>query len=139
MVGIICSIDTGINHCLTVWKLRAWIIRDGKGRMLFARRGEDGLFSGLWEWPTERIVSKSTVKPVARIEHILTHRALKIEACAAKEKFSPKTFTCWSGNYTKYRWLKAAAALKGDEIGLSSLQRKLIRAAMNRLKLESGS
>ena len=118
------------------WKLRAWVVEDEKGRVLFAQRHSSGLFGGLWEVPTERIqkTEKSArVHTSKRIKHVLTHRVLDIEikhsphAGWHARETAPELFACWSGNYTQYRWLPVDAARSGKEIALSSVQQAILR------------
>jgi A/G-specific adenine glycosylase len=109
-------------------KLTAWIVEDKHGRILLARREESGLFGGLWEVPMERDAAPES-KPLARVVHVLTHRELKIgvHRHAQPDSFTtPESFYAWSGSYTQFRWLSAKDALQGDELGLPSVQRKVI-------------
>jgi len=117
------------------WMLRAWVVEDAKGRLLFAQRDTAGLFGGLWEVPTERLEApaKKGAKPLARLTHVLTHRILQIDA-VRPERSRTDAFTdadlfpCWAGKYTRFCWLESKRALSGKEIALSSVQKKLLRA-----------
>jgi A/G-specific adenine glycosylase len=129
-----------------VWHLRAWVVEDSAGRMLFAQRAPDGLFGGLWEVPTEKLSSADMGIPresrCAAVTHVLTHRVLEIDlhitaansAEAAKRWSNPADFPCWSGSYTQYCWLSAREALKGEAIGLSSIQKKILREVITQKK-----
>ena len=115
------------------WKLRAWLVHAGNGKILFAQRGAEGLFGGLWELPTERIERKesSAPKSVARVTHVLSHRVLHIEAAEtgldAWRRRTPvdRDFPCWSGAYRKFRWLRAADARSGA-IALPAVQSRIL-------------
>jgi A/G-specific adenine glycosylase len=120
-----------------VWPLRAWIVSDSAGNMLFAQRQPDGLFGGLWEVPTERrregAAGKSAAKKHLLLTHVLTHRVLAIEVCCVslsetRRWRNPARFPCWSGAYVDFRWLNAGDALTGQVIGLPSIQKKILRA-----------
>jgi len=117
-----------------VWKLRAWIVRDKRGHMLFAQRESEGLFGGLWEVPTELQSPKSAGgKLLGRVKHVLSHRELRIAVCEGKPAAALNDvakFPCWSGAYTAFRWVKAEAALAGSEIALSSVQKKVLQIAL---------
>jgi A/G-specific adenine glycosylase len=134
-----------------VWKLRAWIVRDSRGRMLFAQREPDGLFGGLWEVPTERCTVGSAhpknlphrknggqsppYKLLGRVKHTLSHRELRIDVVEGAPLVmieDGKSFPCWSGAYTGFRWVKPDAALAGTEIALSSVQKKVLQAALKK-------
>jgi A/G-specific adenine glycosylase len=116
------------------WKLTAWIVEDESGRILLARRAENGLFGGLWEVPMERD-SKPQSKPFARIVHVLTHRELKIAVHRHDDPAAfgePAAFPCWSGEYTQFRWLDPDDALNGEKLGLASVQKKVIKSFIAR-------
>jgi A/G-specific adenine glycosylase len=122
---------------VTKWMLRAWVVEDSKGRLLFAKRESEGLFGGLWEVPTERIEAapkkEKREKPLARLTHVLTHRILEIDAVRpersrAEAITEAEQFPCWSGKYTRFCWLDSKRALSGKEIALSSVQKKLLKA-----------
>ncbi len=114
------------------WKLRAWIVRD-KNKILFAQRGQDGLFGGMWELPTERLEPKtsSSPKPIARVTHVLSHRVLHVEAIEINQPDWRKRFpknadlTCWSGDYTQFKWLNMDDAQSGS-IALPAVQAKIL-------------
>lgn len=134
-----------------IWNLRAWIVERGESVLLLQRQPK-GLFGGLWEVPTERIrqdlrleawglncravPQASSPKPQAsfHLSHTLSHRLLHIEVCHADKMnlpadyFHPETFSCWSGQYTGARWVKPAVVLDGGQIGVSSIQKKIIQA-----------
>jgi len=121
------------------WPLRAWIVRDSRGRLLFAQREPDGLFGGLWEVPTEKIAPKEKkAATLGRVKHVLSHRELDIHICSAEygKRFSakskPEAFECWSGAYVKFKWLTLAEALRGNAIALSSVQKKILAALHTR-------
>jgi len=97
----------------------AWIERDG--RILAARRPEEGLMAGLWELPggvieakdeaKERVrdVLRSTIgldlrlaSSVGHIEHVFTHRRLRLEVfrCRADKGDRVKR-----QGYTAHRWI----------------------------------
>jgi len=114
------------------WRLRAWIIRDVRGKMLFAQRQHEGLFGGLWEAPTEkRLTRKTEGEPpvLGRIKHVLSHRELDIQICSGEHAENCGTagaYTCWSGNYIGFKWLTPELAMKGNDIALSSVQKKVL-------------
>ena len=127
-----------------VWQLRAWIVKNARGELLFAQRGAKGLFGGLWEVPTERPDLKSIKAQMpARfikqsqnwVRHVLTHRVLEIEVRRSlhgdwfARSHAPAEFPCWSGKYTLYRWLSPRSALNGNEIAVSSAQHKILLSA----------
>ena len=118
-----------------VWPLRAWVVEDARGRILFARRQAGGLFGGMWEVPTERAKAAPDVEPpFARLQHVLTHRVLELRACrvssrsAAGRRCRQASFPCWSGTYEAYCWVLPAAALEGKTLALASVQQRLLRA-----------
>jgi A/G-specific adenine glycosylase len=122
---------------VSTWTLRAGVVEDAKGRLLFAKRESEGLFGGLWEVPTERVEvthkKEKGEKPLARLTHVLTHRILEIDAVRpersrAEAMKEAEQFPCWSGKYTHFCWLDSKRALSGKEIALSSVQKKLLRA-----------
>ncbi len=112
------------------WKLGAWIVRDDEGRILFAQRGREGLFGGLWELPTERLEKKSPAA-LARVTHVLSHRILKFDALETtllewrNRVPNDSEFVCWSGVYSKFQWLTLGEARNGA-IALSAVQSKIL-------------
>ena len=127
------------------WKLRAWLVEDKRGRILLARREESGLFGGLWEVPTERIVKSTNETPpkaIGRVAHVLTHRRLAIQVCRMDAEAKPERwnnaaeFPCWSGSYMKYQWIKPGEAVNGA-VGLASVQHKIIALASRFVALAS--
>ncbi len=115
----------------------AAVLRDRKGRLLFARRPEKGLFAGLWELPGgEARARESLPAALARlleselglraevgtelgsVSQALTHRSLRIVAFEARARGRPK-----ARGYLEARWASAAEA---RELALSSATRKLL-------------
>ena len=134
--------ETPAKTDVPTWKLRAWVVEDAAGRILLARREESGLFGGLWEVPTERMVrvtraKRETTRVLGRVTHVLSHRRLDIHIHRiAREKKDSRWdsenvagFPCWSGQYLDYRWMKLDEALGGKEVGLASVQRKVLELA----------
>jgi len=115
-----------------VWHLRAWVIENGAGQVLFAQRAPDGLFGCLWELPTERINESTRQKPPAlKFTHTLTHRVLQIELSFGKSSercwSALENFEPWSGTYVDSKWISIRDALSGKSISLSSVQKKMLR------------
>jgi A/G-specific adenine glycosylase len=122
----------------------AAVVRDGNGRLLFARRPEKGLFAGLWELPGGEVPSgsKASKLPVAlaelllrqlglraqvgrqvgKISQQLTHRDLEIVAFEARSRARPRLP---AGGYLDARFV---AETELGDLGLSSATRKLLRA-----------
>ncbi|HLX62308.1 MAG TPA: A/G-specific adenine glycosylase [Planctomycetota bacterium] len=138
------------------WHLRAWIVRGTKGRILFAQRGAEGLFGGMWELPTERVDStripltpragtrvgplpegegngRASCAPIAfaRVTQVLSHRVLKIDASEIgladwrKRLPNDREFVCWSGVYSKFKWLNPREAQRGA-LALPAAQSKIL-------------
>ena len=123
------------------WNLRAWVVRNN-GKILFGQRGDDGLFGGMWEVPTERleVPAESALRPFARMTHVLTHRvlnvaAIEIELPEWRRRFSKNSdLTCWSGAYTKFRWLRIEDARNGS-VALSAVQAKILALCAEKVPL----
>jgi A/G-specific adenine glycosylase len=119
-----------------IWKLLAWLVEDETGRVILARRQAKGLFGGMWEVPmqrlTERLHKHSGGISMGRIRHVLSHRALEIEIRRIERgKFEAlwpdiAHFPCWSGEYTASQWFSVAKALKGQRVGLPTVQKKIL-------------
>ena len=111
-----------------VWRLRAWVIENGAGELLFARRAPEGLFGGLWELPTERIQDAARTPAALKFTHTLTHRVLEIELAFKKSESArpPQKHQPWSGEYVETKFLALHEALSG-KISLASVQKKMLR------------
>ena len=116
-------------------------LRDPRGRLLFARRPERGLFGGLWELPGGELpagaapgealarllrnglgLAACVGAPLGEISQQLTHRDLTISAFAAQARGRPKLP---EGGYLEARFVGPDEA---RELGLSSATRKLLAA-----------
>jgi len=103
------------------------------GKILFAQRGGDALFGGMWELPTELVddKKKSAPKSFARLTHVLSHRVLNVEAIEIElpdwRKRFPKNadLACWSGSYVAFKWLSLDDARRGA-IALSVVPAKIL-------------
>jgi A/G-specific adenine glycosylase len=119
--------------------LVAAVVRAGR-RVLLARRGEGGLFGGLWEPPmveaasladARALLARSGVRPdadlreIARVRHILTHRRLQVIVARAEVPAAWRCRAKLAGPYEKAAWLDPTAL----EVGISKLARKILSAA----------
>lgn len=95
---------TGRTRSLPVVRCVAVVIRDPQGRVLVRRRADDGLWSGLWEFPSSEIapgaravetaralldaagVAAQTCMPRGTVEHRLSHRLVRFDVFAASVK-----------------------------------------------------
>ena len=118
----------------------AGLATDSKGRLLMARRPEDGLLGGLWElpggeiaaddtrpaglrkWFKERVNMRATIGArVASVAHVFTHRRLTLDVYRVLEtQGSPDAR--W---YSEARWV---APEQMGSLPLSRLTRKVLEA-----------
>lgn len=108
----------------------AAIIRE-EGRLLLARRPEQGLLAGLWELPGgpgddlgaalgERVgLSLLEATPLGVVTHVFSHLRLHTEVFAARVAGEPV-----ARGYPDVRWVAAAEV---DGMALSTLARKTLR------------
>jgi A/G-specific adenine glycosylase len=104
-----------------------------EGRVLLARRPDEGLLAGLWEPPwgagpvatmLDRTVGLSVREsaPMSRVEHVFTHLHLVVDVYVVDAEGEPTV----GPEYAIARWLPPDAL---DAVGLSTLARKLLAAA----------
>lgn len=109
-----------------------FVAQNGRGHVLMRRRAEEGLFAGLWEFPStpweeaepdaRAIRRAAPVKATWRVmkspvRHIFSHFHLSVTVHAGFTSFSPK-----QGDYV---WI---APDKMGSIGLPSLMKKILHA-----------
>jgi A/G-specific adenine glycosylase len=113
-------------------------IRPADGALLLVRRRPDLLFGGLWEPPTIEGMPKMRARleawlPVGKltrvgsVEHVLSHRKLTVDVLRADLTRSPtKKDVPADAGYDDLRMVAAEAI---EELGFSTLSRKILTAA----------
>lgn len=107
------------------------------GAVLLLRRKRDRLFGGLWEPPSvegttvarRALVSRFGVeraKVVGRVVHVLSHRKLTVDVVRAEASFATPSAEL-PDDYDAARF---AAAADLDALGIATLARKILAAAM---------
>lgn len=118
----------------------ALVMRDGEGRVLFARRAIEGLFGGMWEPPILEGATRAGARraiaamgiPIegvkltgaGEIKHVLTHRRMLVEVVTCAVKDAP-VIDRVSPPYEEARFVDPAA----EGLGVSTLARKILAAA----------
>jgi len=116
------------------------------GRLLLARRPPDGLFGGLYELPgglledgadpvsaapallADRLGLEATVTGrLGAVSHTLTHMRLQVEVVAVTAVGEPE-----ARHYTALLWADPSDADALDQLGLSTLARKVLKVAAKR-------
>jgi A/G-specific adenine glycosylase len=116
------------------------------GRLLLARRPPDGLFGGLYELPggllddgvdpvaaapallADRLGLDATVTArLGAVSHTLTHMRLQVEVVAVTAVGEPET-----RHYTALLWADPTDTHALDQLGLSTLARKVLKVAAKR-------
>ena len=125
-----------------VVKMVAAVLRNGP-RVLLARRAEGGLFGGLWEPPMVEAASIDEARAqlgavgiavtidlgeAGKVKHVLSHKELRVTVAAGTIAGKTKAPTELGAPYEKAAWLDPDDA----EIGISTLARKVLAAALER-------
>ncbi len=125
-----------------VVKMVAAVLRSGP-RVLLARRCEGGLFGGLWEPPMVEAASieqarallsavgvgaAMELREAGKIKHVLSHKELRVTVVAGAISGKTRALAKLGAPYEKAAWLDPDDA----EIGISTLARKVLAAAVER-------
>ncbi|HZX93890.1 MAG TPA: A/G-specific adenine glycosylase [Myxococcales bacterium] len=100
---------------------RALALRRADGAVLLARRGQESLFAGLWDLPSERpsgIRIQGKLAACGVVEQTLTHRQVRVTVQSARGSGAPTS--------AEVRWVAAEGIAA---MGISSLTRKSLRQA----------
>jgi A/G-specific adenine glycosylase len=124
------------------------VLTDGRGRVLFARRREGGLFGGLWEPPMVEGVStpaaarpllaalglplgpllgRRALRELGRVTHVLTHRRMAVTVVAVAGGPVPEAHLPaeLAAPYERASWLDP----REPGVGVSTLANKVLRAS----------
>jgi A/G-specific adenine glycosylase len=108
-----------------------------KGKFLFARREEKGLFGGLWELPSAELKKsaaaslKAALGPsielgenLGTVQRTLTHRDLRLELYRVVKGTAPRRCDA----YRELRWVDANEV---DSLGISTAMQKAVELALS--------